>query len=92
MVGRNLSPQKMFAGLAAEHRPLCAFNGGTKTDFSKWKKPELLAQWEDKGLISQKWVIDVQKHLSATLLVNIPVALKKGACFFLKTSRICSMI
>ncbi|MFH1008489.1 MAG: alpha/beta hydrolase family protein [Candidatus Latescibacterota bacterium] len=38
--------------------------------------PEMLAQWEDKGLVRQRWVIDVQKHLSATLLVNIPKGLK----------------
>ena len=40
--------------------------------------PELLAQWEYNGLIRQRWIIDVQKHLSATLLVNIPKGLKKG--------------
>ena len=39
--------------------------------------PELLAQWEHRGLIRQRWIINVQKHLSATLLVNIPKGLKR---------------
>jgi hypothetical protein len=34
--------------------------------------PQLLAEWEHDGLTRQKWLIDVQKHLSATCLVNIP--------------------
>lgn len=34
--------------------------------------PELLAEWEHDGLIKQKWLIDVQAHLSATCLVNRP--------------------
>ena len=38
---------------------------------------DLLAEWEQHGLIRQRWIIDVQKHLSATLLVNIPKGLKK---------------
>jgi dienelactone hydrolase len=32
--------------------------------------PQLLAEWEHDGLIKQKWLIDVQEHLSATLLIN----------------------
>ena len=39
--------------------------------------PEMIAEWEDKGLVKQRWIIDVQKHLSATLLVNLPADLKK---------------
>ncbi len=34
--------------------------------------PQLLAEWEQDGLIRQKWLIDVQTHLAATCLVNIP--------------------
>lgn len=30
--------------------------------------PELLYEWEHDGLIKQKWIIDVQKHLSVTLI------------------------
>ncbi len=41
-------------------------------------QPELLAEWEDQGLIRQRWIIDVQKHLSATLRVNIPQGLGKN--------------
>jgi pimeloyl-ACP methyl ester carboxylesterase len=40
--------------------------------------PQLLAQWEAKGLIRQRWIIDVQQHLSATLRVNIPKGLAAG--------------
>jgi hypothetical protein len=41
-------------------------------------KPELMAQWKEKGLVRQRWIIDVQKYLSAILLVNIPEGLKKN--------------
>ncbi|MBN1877198.1 MAG: prolyl oligopeptidase family serine peptidase [Anaerolineae bacterium] len=34
--------------------------------------PQLLAEWVDGGLRRQRWIIDVQPYLSATLLVNIP--------------------
>jgi dienelactone hydrolase len=34
--------------------------------------PQLLAEWEQDGLLRQKWLIDVQRHLAATCLVNIP--------------------
>lgn len=40
--------------------------------------PQLLAEWEQHGLLRQRWIIDVQAHLSATLLVNVPKGLKKG--------------
>jgi dienelactone hydrolase len=39
--------------------------------------PELLAQWEEKGIVRQRWIIDVQKHLSAIVLVNVPKGIKK---------------
>ncbi len=39
--------------------------------------PQLLAEWESGGLRKQRWIIDVQKHLSATLLVNIPMDMKR---------------
>ena len=38
----------------------------------------LLAQWEHKRLLRQRWIIDVQKHLSAILLINLPKGLKKN--------------
>jgi dienelactone hydrolase len=88
----------MFQLMAAEHKPLFAFDGKNKGDFDKWKKkalplvkatlgdspepvapnPQLLCEWEHDGLKKQKWLIDVQKHISATLLVNIPAGIKKG--------------
>ena len=40
--------------------------------------PEMIAVWEDKGLIKQRWIIDVQEHLSATLLVNLPPGVKSA--------------
>jgi len=40
--------------------------------------PELSARWEDNGLIRERWVIDVQPFLSASLLINIPSGLKSG--------------
>jgi hypothetical protein len=38
--------------------------------------PQLLAEWKHDGLRKQKWLIDVSKHISATLLVNYPKKLK----------------
>jgi hypothetical protein len=40
--------------------------------------PQLLVEWEADGLRKQRWIIDVQKHLSATLLVNIPSDIRRG--------------
>lgn len=40
--------------------------------------PQLLAEWRHDGLGKQKWLIDVQKHVSATCLVNIPAGLEQG--------------
>ncbi len=39
---------------------------------------KLIYQWEDEGLIKQRWVIDVQPGFSATLLVFRPANLKAG--------------
>jgi len=38
--------------------------------------PEMLAEWEHDGLRKQKWLIDVQPGLSATLLLNLPENLR----------------
>ncbi|HEY3289220.1 MAG TPA: alpha/beta hydrolase family protein [Anaerolineae bacterium] len=40
--------------------------------------PLLLAEWEQDGLRKQRWVIDVGRHISAILIVNIPSGLKSG--------------
>lgn len=34
--------------------------------------PELIAEWTESGLTKQRWIINVQKHLSAVMLVNLP--------------------
>lgn len=49
-------------------------------DFPAKVKPnaELVADWTDRGLRMQRWLIDVHPHLSAALLVNIPGDLKRG--------------
>ncbi len=39
--------------------------------------PQLLAEWTDKGLRRQRWIIDVQPYLTATLLINIPPELSE---------------
>jgi len=40
--------------------------------------PELIVEWEDDGLRKQRWLIDVQPHLSAALQVNLPTELAEG--------------
>ena len=50
MKQRNLSPQRMFELLAAEHRPECAFAGRSPRDFAAWKRltlPRVLATLGD---------------------------------------------
>jgi len=42
-------------------------------------QPELLCEWSQDGLRRQRWVIDVSRHISATLLVNIPGDAPEGA-------------
>ncbi|MCC6579669.1 MAG: prolyl oligopeptidase family serine peptidase [Phycisphaeraceae bacterium] len=41
-------------------------------------KPELMVQWEEDGLIKQRWVIDTQPGLSAVLLLFRPAGMKRG--------------
>ncbi len=40
--------------------------------------PHVLAEWEHDSLRKQKWLIDVQEHLSAILLLNLPPDLEEG--------------
>jgi len=40
--------------------------------------PLFLAEWEHDGLLKQKWLIDVQDGLAATLILAIPSDLAKG--------------
>ncbi|MBN1669782.1 MAG: prolyl oligopeptidase family serine peptidase [Kiritimatiellae bacterium] len=39
--------------------------------------PERVAEWEQDGLIRQRWLIDTQPHFSAALLVNMPKGVKR---------------
>jgi hypothetical protein len=41
-------------------------------------EPELLAEWEHDGLIKQKWMINVGRHISASFLLNKPKKIVKG--------------
>src|SRR5437868_6863393 len=41
-------------------------------------RPELLAEWREDGLIKQRWVLDVQSGLAATLLLYRPENLAPG--------------
>ncbi|MDD5705705.1 MAG: alpha/beta hydrolase family protein, partial [Kiritimatiellae bacterium] len=41
-------------------------------------RPELVVEWQDRGLRMQRWMLDVQPHLSAVLRVNIPGDLRPG--------------
>ncbi|MEI8244196.1 MAG: alpha/beta hydrolase family protein [Lentisphaerota bacterium] len=40
--------------------------------------PELLVEWRHEGLLKQKWLIDVSKHISATFLINRPEDIPTG--------------
>jgi len=41
-------------------------------------RPQLLAEWEHRGLRKQRWLIDVQSDLAATCLVNLPPGALEG--------------
>jgi dienelactone hydrolase len=41
-------------------------------------RPELIAEWEEGGLIRQRWLIDVQDGLSAVAYVHRPAGLEPG--------------
>ncbi len=38
-------------------------------------RPERIAQWEHDGLIKERWMIDVGRHISAIFLINRPKGL-----------------
>ena len=69
--------QGTFAAWKAEVRPQVL---ATLGDFPKRVplNPELLAEWEQDGLIMQRWVIDVGEQISATFWVNRPPDLQNG--------------
>ncbi|MCC9077668.1 prolyl oligopeptidase family serine peptidase [Litorilinea aerophila] len=41
-------------------------------------EPELLAEWEERGLRRQRWILNVQRHLAAVLRINWPLDLQPG--------------
>ena len=40
--------------------------------------PELVTEWEQDGLLKQRWLLDVGKHISAVLILNIPRDIAPG--------------
>ena len=40
--------------------------------------PELIVEWEEDGLIKQRWLIDVGKYISASFQINIPKTIGVG--------------
>jgi len=40
--------------------------------------PELIMEWEDRGVTKRRYLIDVGPHISASLQVNLPANLPKG--------------
>ena len=40
--------------------------------------PELQAEWRHDGLLKQRWILDVSRHISAVLQVNFPEQEKGG--------------
>lgn len=40
--------------------------------------PQFVLEWEHDGVTKQRWLIDVQEHLSAGLQINIPKDMQEG--------------
>ena len=40
--------------------------------------PKLLAEWDEAGLFKQRWIIDLNKYLSGTVLINYPKGLREN--------------
>ncbi len=78
-LAKSHTPQHQFAGTTSEDfaawkREALPKVLATLGDFPETvdPNPQLLGEWRHRGLRRQRWIIDVQAHLSATLLVNIP--------------------
>lgn len=94
MKSRNLSPQKMFSALAERNRPKFQFSGEFaawkaaakpaviatlgSTPESVPSDPELTLEWEDRGIVKRRYLIDVGPNISAVLQVNFPKGLRPG--------------
>ena len=40
--------------------------------------PEMMAEWVEDGLLKQRWMINVGKHISAAFRINMPLGIKDG--------------
>ncbi len=91
---RTIDPYSFFCDQALKHKPTGAFRGpfgqwkrrtlpkvlatlGERPQKAP-AKPELMVEWEEDGLIKQRWVIDTQPGLSAVLLIFRPADMKRG--------------
>jgi dienelactone hydrolase len=89
---RNLSIQRQFEAVAAEHTPRFRFQGSTAEDWRAWRhsllpqvqatlgrtlepvprNAEVIAEWQEDGLIKRKFIFDVEKNLSVVGYVFRP--------------------
>jgi hypothetical protein len=74
MIGRNLSPQRMFADVAAEHEPECAFAATDAAGAARWREGTLPKVLATLGRLPER--VDPQPELVAEWLVG-PVRRQK---------------
>jgi dienelactone hydrolase len=91
---RTIDPYTFFNHRAREHKPTGVFRKpfapwkrrtlkgvlDTLGDRPKKVAPnaELIVEWQEDGLIKQRWIIDTQPGLSAPLLLYRPADMKRG--------------
>jgi len=91
---RTIDPYSFFCNKALKHKPAGAFRAPfgqwkrrilPKVLATLGEQPrkvpanaELIVQWQEDGLIKQRWIIDTQPGLSAVLLLYRPAKLKRG--------------
>lgn len=83
-LARDHRPSRQFEGFEGG---FSAWKEPTKTavlkTLGKWPEavhpnPELTAEWEDRGVRKQRFVIDVGRHISASVQVNLPSNVAPG--------------
>jgi dienelactone hydrolase len=72
------NPDRDFAEWKAETLPLVLATLGDAPQPVP-ANAELTAEWEEGGLLKQRWLMDVDRHLSTSLLVNRPLDAPKNA-------------
>jgi len=88
---RTIDPYSFFCNKALKHKPAGAFRAPfgqwkrrilPKVLATLGEQPrkvpanaELIVQWQEDGLIKQRWIIDTQPGLSAVLLLYRPAKL-----------------